>query len=223
MSFAEQEYYIDSLNKKCLNSDYHLIRLSDDIDFGYFWSAPRAGQSRTLRFDYLLSKLYLIKYEGIYCSIIEDMGLNDVQVFTKSDFRNKQIVFNAFQKTIFSHLKLSRKFQQVTTTQDNLEAKKLIEKLGFKLIDTKNGRLIFKKSLKNITSIEIPNITIEKIILEEYQLSISQCFEMIDLISKHLELAGNHGTLFQSIKQSIKWKSKIMNDFYNEINSEDNL
>jgi hypothetical protein len=223
MSFEEQEYYIDGLNSNSLNVDYHLIKLSEEIDFGYFWSGHKAGQSHCLRINYYPTKFYFIKYEGKYCSIIEDRGKDDLQVFTKLEFRHKNIVYNALQKTIFAHLKLSRKFQQVTTTQDNLKAKKLIEKLGFKLIDTKNGRLIFKKSLKNITSIEIPNITIEKIILEEYQLSISQCFEMIDLISKHLELAGNHNTLIQSIKQSIKWKSKIMNDFYNEIYSEDNL
>jgi hypothetical protein len=223
MSFEEQEYYIDSLNSKGLNVDYHLINLSEEIDFGYFWSGPRAGQSRSLRFEYIPAKYYLIKNEGKYCSIIEDRGYQDLQVFTKPEFRHRNIVYNAMQKTIFAHLKQSRKVQQVTTTQDNLEAKKLIKKLGFKLIETINGKLIYRKSFQKIVAIEFPNAIIEKIKLKEYQWTISNCFEMIELISKHLELAGNHETLSESLKQILKYRSRIFSDFDYEIYSPNEL
>ncbi len=158
MTFEEQEYYIDSLNSNNLKIDYQLINLSENIDFGYFWSGPNAGKSCFLRTDYYPAKFYLIKHEGKYCSIIEDKSFRDLQVFTKPEFRNKKIVYNAFQKAIFPHLKQSRKFQKVTTTQENLEAISLIKKLGFELIDTKKSNFDLSEISKKYYSISITKL-----------------------------------------------------------------
>ena len=144
----------------------------------------------------------------------------DLQVYTKLEFRRKNIIYNAFQNTIFPHLKLSRKSQNVTTTEDNLGARKLINKLGFKLIDHNKEKLIYNKSLRNINPIEFSSPKLDQAQLVKYQHNILQCFEIIYLISKHLELSGNQYELSKSISQILKYRWKIINEFDNDINPE---
>ena len=131
------EKLIDSINDGTGNDRIYQRPLMDNVNYAKVWTEYPTGESCNEE-GYLF---YFINSEGGTCiAAILVMGTVDLHVFVKQEYRRQGIMSRALSNVVLPHLFLNdRKIQRATF--NSTEGKRLLEKVGFTILDEKNAEI----------------------------------------------------------------------------------
>lgn len=123
-------------------TDHVFVRpIAPNISFGNVWPEfPDGDDPIPKGWEFY----FIHASEGGPCvAAVFVMDAVDLHVFVKPEYRRKGLMTNALRDVILPHIMLERSEQRVTF--ESVEARGLIEKVGFDILDDKNARITREK------------------------------------------------------------------------------
>ena len=215
MTNETHERYINALNISEKQEGIFLRPLSKTVIKAKVWDAS-SGWNHSIYGAY---DMYFIKNEqGIYVGSILDMGIQDLHVFIKQEYRKQGHLTRALKEYVLPYLFSHGRAYQKITYKDEI-ARQHALKFGFKEIEEGKGR-ISKKMLGPIIVNDGQNIPLTETEYNNMKEKISHAIGLLKMAQDQVEMAYHNGGQFNSAIQSITKMLNRVEDIYLRENQE---